>query len=163
MGEAHYALTYASSLFDAGKGVPFGAYVTMVIRHRLIQTEAAWRWGPPLEHIPFTDLAARSAPGPPAGFEPPCPRTRDACDEASLQELLDRVRRTLPPRWFRLLELHYAQGYTLREIGVRLGVSRERVRQLLAKALKRARAQLPRHATERQHPPAEAARNGPRS
>jgi RNA polymerase sigma factor (sigma-70 family) len=140
--EAHYALAYASSLFDPTRGVPFGAYVTMVIQHRLIQAEIAWRWGHYPGHVSFTDLTVRSDPVAPPGFDPACPHTRDACHEAGVQELLDCVRRTLPARWFMLLEMRYAQDYTLQEMSARLGVSRERVRQLLVKAVSRARTVL---------------------
>jgi RNA polymerase sigma factor (sigma-70 family) len=148
IGEAHYALVYASSLFDANKGVPFGAYVTMVIQHRLIQAEITWRCGDFPGQISFTDLRAHSSPDA-SGFEPPCPHTRDACHEAGLQELLDCVRRTLPARWFMLLEMHYALGYSLQEMSARLGLSRERVRQLLVKAVNRARAQFPQLSGDR--------------
>ena len=52
------------------------------------------------------------------------------------------MRRLLPPRWFQALQLHYAHGCSLEEVGQRLGVSRERVRQLLNKAVGRVRQEF---------------------
>src|SRR5438067_2093127 len=43
LGEARLALAYAASRFEEGRGVPFGAYATMVIRHRLAQAVDVWR------------------------------------------------------------------------------------------------------------------------
>jgi RNA polymerase sigma factor (sigma-70 family) len=142
-GEARLALAYAASLYQEARGVPYGAYVTLVVRHWLAQAVTRWRRGGRLDHVRFTDLAGHG-PGPKdSPFDPPCPRTREPGREAATREALDRVRRVLPPRWFGLLQLYFAQGCTLEEIGTRLGVSRERVRQLLGKALRRARRHCP--------------------
>jgi len=140
LGEAQFALVYAASLYDESKGVPFGAYVTMVIRHRLVQAVTFWRRGGRLDHVRFTDMPVHSTEENPRWFEPICPRTREAVEEATVRELLDLVRRAMPPRWFLVLELYFAHEYTLEEIGAQLNISRERVRQLLAKAIARARA-----------------------
>jgi|SRR5579871_3989801 len=139
-GEARFALTYAASLYDAGKEVPFGAYVTMVIRHRLVQAVTMWRRGGRLDFIRFTDLLAQNPEQSAQEFEPICPHSREAEEEAGIQELLDRVRQVMPARWFALLQLYFAREYTLEEISEQFDISRERVRQLLAKAIARARA-----------------------
>jgi DNA-directed RNA polymerase sigma subunit (sigma70/sigma32) len=44
-GEARLALAYAASLFDEGRGVPFGAYVTMVILPIDYCTKMVHLWG----------------------------------------------------------------------------------------------------------------------
>jgi RNA polymerase primary sigma factor len=134
-GEALYALVYAAGMFDDARGVPFGAYATMAISHRLIQAMNAWRRGGRQAYTRFTDLTATTQ----TEFDTPCPRTRESRDQAALREAMDRLRRLLPPRWFHALHLYYAQGHTLEEVGQRLGVTRERVRQLLTKAVDRAR------------------------
>lgn len=139
-GEAQLALAYAASLYDEGKGIPFGAYVTMVIRHRLVQAVTLWRRGGRLDHIRFTDLLAQNAEEDAQAFEPVCPHSREAEEEAAMRELVDRVRRMMPARWFLLLELHFVHEYTLNEIAEQFHISRERVRQLLAKAVARARS-----------------------
>lgn len=60
-----------------------------------------------------------------------------------LQSHLDEVLETLPPREVRILQLRYGlldgQAYTLEEVGRKMGVTRERVRQIEAQALTRLR------------------------
>jgi RNA polymerase primary sigma factor len=60
-----------------------------------------------------------------------------------LKEHLDLVLDGLPPREVRILQLRYGlldgQAYTLEEVGRKMGVTRERVRQIEAQALSRLR------------------------
>jgi len=60
-----------------------------------------------------------------------------------LSEEIERALRTLPPRDARVLRLYFGldggREHTLEEIGGMLGVTRERVRQLRDRALKRLR------------------------
>lgn len=60
-----------------------------------------------------------------------------------LREHLDTVLGSLPPREVRILQLRYGlldgQAYTLEEVGRKMGVTRERVRQIEAQALSRLR------------------------
>lgn len=60
-----------------------------------------------------------------------------------LRELLQEVLQDLPPREVRILQLRYGlpdgETYTLEEVGKKLGVTRERVRQIEAQALSRLR------------------------
>ena len=60
-----------------------------------------------------------------------------------LREQLRDVLHTLPPREVRILQLRYGlhdgQSYTLEEVGRKMGVTRERVRQIEAQALSRLR------------------------
>ena len=60
-----------------------------------------------------------------------------------LKEHLDQVLESLPPREVRILQLRYGlldgQAYTLEEVGRKMGVTRERVRQIEAQALTRLR------------------------
>lgn len=60
-----------------------------------------------------------------------------------LKEHLEEVLADLPPREVRILQLRYGlldgQAYTLEEVGRKMGVTRERVRQIEAQALTRLR------------------------
>jgi len=60
-----------------------------------------------------------------------------------LRQHLDGVLEGLPPREVRILQLRYGlldgQAYTLEEVGRKMGVTRERVRQIEAQALSRLR------------------------
>jgi len=60
-----------------------------------------------------------------------------------LKEHLELVMDSLPPREVRILQLRYGlldgQAYTLEEVGRKMGVTRERVRQIEAQALSRLR------------------------
>ncbi|MBN1665823.1 MAG: sigma-70 family RNA polymerase sigma factor [Anaerolineales bacterium] len=61
-----------------------------------------------------------------------------------LHEHLESILETLPPREARILQLRYGlldgQQLTLNEVGQKMGVTRERVRQIEAQALKRLRS-----------------------
>jgi RNA polymerase primary sigma factor len=60
-----------------------------------------------------------------------------------LKEHLEEVMQSLPPREVRILRLRYGvpdgESHTLQEVGQKVGVSRERVRQIEAQALRRLR------------------------
>ena len=60
-----------------------------------------------------------------------------------LKEHLESILKDLPPREVRILQLRYGlldgQAYTLEEVGRKMGVTRERVRQIEAQALTRLR------------------------
>jgi RNA polymerase primary sigma factor len=60
-----------------------------------------------------------------------------------LREQLNEILEQLPPREVRILQLRYGlldgQVYTLEEVGRKMGVTRERVRQIEAQALSRLR------------------------
>jgi RNA polymerase primary sigma factor len=62
---------------------------------------------------------------------------------AMLRELVEEILEDLPPREVRILQLRYGlvdgQTYTLEEVGNKMGVTRERVRQIEAQALRRLR------------------------
>jgi RNA polymerase primary sigma factor len=67
----------------------------------------------------------------------------EAVSESMLREAIREILQNLPPREVRILELRYGlvdgETYTLEEVGKKLGVTRERVRQIEAQALSRLR------------------------
>jgi RNA polymerase primary sigma factor len=76
------------------------------------------------------------------------PAPADIVTQNLLREDLRDVLNTLPPREVRILQLRYGlldgQSYTLEEVGRKMGVTRERVRQIEAQALSRLRQQTHR-------------------
>ena len=136
ISEALFGLTYAAGRYDEDRHVPFGAYANMVIRHRLIQTVIRWR---DRRFAPLPEWSESSGePWEAADYRP----TPDLCARAAASELCDRVRRALPPRWYKALRLYYSDGLTLEEVGLRLGISRQRVAQVIIKATELAREAL---------------------
>jgi RNA polymerase primary sigma factor len=71
------------------------------------------------------------------------PAPDDSATYSLLKEHLGKVLDGLPPREVRILQLRYGlldgQAYTLEEVGRKMGVTRERVRQIEAQALSRLR------------------------
>jgi RNA polymerase primary sigma factor len=67
------------------------------------------------------------------------PAPSEAATQNLLREQLEEVLSSLPPREVRILQLRYGlldgQSYTLEEVGKKMGVTRERVRQIEAQAL----------------------------
>ncbi len=67
----------------------------------------------------------------------------DAVNVSMLREQIGDILQELPPREVRILQLRYGlidgETYTLEEVGKKLGVTRERVRQIEAQALSRLR------------------------
>ncbi len=64
-------------------------------------------------------------------------------EDSVLGDFIEEVLNSLPPREVRILQLRYGlldgQAYTLEEVGRKMGVTRERVRQIEAQALSRLR------------------------
>jgi len=71
------------------------------------------------------------------------PAPTDTVTQNLLRQQLQDVLDTLPPREVRILQLRYGlldgESYTLEEVGRKMGVTRERVRQIEAQALSRLR------------------------
>jgi len=67
----------------------------------------------------------------------------DAVTSSMLREELQHILQDLPPREVRILQLRYGlvdgETYTLEEVGKKLGVTRERIRQIESQALSRLR------------------------
>ncbi|MBN1888252.1 MAG: RNA polymerase sigma factor [Thermoflexales bacterium] len=67
----------------------------------------------------------------------------EAVTHHMLHETIQEILNSLPPREVRILQLRYGlvdgESYTLEEVGKKLGVTRERVRQIEAQALSRLR------------------------
>ncbi len=71
------------------------------------------------------------------------PAPEEEVTSSMLREVLQEILQDLPPREVRILQMRYGlvdgETYTLEEVGKKLGVTRERVRQIEAQALSRLR------------------------
>ena len=77
------------------------------------------------------------------------PAPPEVATEHLLKQHMNEILDMLPPREARILQLRYGLGdgesYTLEEVGKKMGVTRERVRQIEAQALRRLRHPSLRH------------------
>ena len=139
IAEALYGLTYASGLFDEARGVPFGAYAAVVIRHRLVQAIRNWRRAQRMLPVSGRRAIGDETIWDVADHGP----TPDLSARASAREMCDRVRQVLPEQWYTVLHLFHAEGYSYTEIATAVGLSRQRISQVLKKAADRARQAFP--------------------
>jgi len=133
--EALCGLTYASGLFKEEYEVPFGAYAMRVMRQRLTQAVIRWRKakrvGLASRHLCDDDSEPKARPEP------------DVTEALEVHDMCEQVRRVIPARWYEVLYQYHGEGQTLEAISQQLGVTRQRVRQLLSNARDRARRQFP--------------------
>jgi RNA polymerase sigma factor (sigma-70 family) len=143
IGEAQLALMEAAGRYDPGRDVPVGAFVTLVVRRRLIHAVDRWnKWRRP-HPVCFTDVGVADGATYLPEIDPPCLRTPEPVRAAAAQELLERVRRVMPELLFRVLWLHVVQGCRKEEIAGQIGVTRQRVQQLIRNAIERAKRHFP--------------------
>jgi RNA polymerase sigma factor (sigma-70 family) len=138
IAEALYGLTYAAGLYQEERGLAFGAYARLVIRHRLTQCTMHWRRARRARSFPIVagtegpiEWEAEDCSGP------------DACADSAASEMCHRVRAVLSDRLYNVLCLRHAEGRTLTEIASRMGISRQRVRQLMMMARNQVRQCFP--------------------
>ena len=134
VSEALLGLAYAAAKFDPARNVPFKKYATMVICHRLRHLNTWWRRRQDRER-PMPTLAHSGE-----DWQPPGPEDPDADGQAlDRANVLERVRRILPPADAELVRLHCCEGVSLAEVARRRGVTRQRVSQRFARVAARLR------------------------
>lgn len=141
----------AAQLFDPGRGVPFSSYASQWIRGYVgcaCRESERWR-ARRTGHLVYGDQKGGNEPNAGSmwdvlGVSDPTNPAGDPDEFDRLDALKARVAdvlRFLTPRYRRILELRFGMdggpARTLEEVGVILGVTRERVRQLEAMALAR--------------------------
>jgi RNA polymerase sigma factor for flagellar operon FliA len=114
-----------------------------------IPLETYWQW----LSATATDFVAapREDDAPDAISQLRDPHAELGEDRAARRQMdgaIDEAIRSLPARTQRVLELHFSDGLTLREIGVAFGVSESRVCQIERDALRRVRERCAEHAPD---------------
>jgi RNA polymerase sigma factor (sigma-70 family) len=149
------AAVRAARDFDPSLGHAFGTYLGHAVRGAmtamLSRPNAARRGG---NHITVS-LEALSLDGTEGGpmslpdVEAPAPdaeaERRDEAAAAAYE--VERCLSILPRRWREVITMRHLEGLSRREAGTRLGVSKERVRQMELAAMSRMRERL-QHARE---------------
>jgi RNA polymerase sigma factor (sigma-70 family) len=126
-------------MFDETRRVPFAAYATLVIRHRLIHMIRTWRRAGRAGPYPARMAAGDDSPWEAADDNP----GPDPAAGLAAREMCDRMRRALPRQWYTFLRLRHAEGRTYQEIGRKFGVSRQFIRQIVHQAVERVRLSFP--------------------
>lgn len=145
VNEGNLGLIRAAERFDGERGVRFASYAVWWIRQSILQSIRRDDSAAGGVHVSLDGPAAAEGD---RNYAEVLPDRRSvspeaAVDQRALRELLDSSLTCLPPREERVLRLYYGlddgPGLTLGEIGERLGVTRERVRQIRDRALSRLR------------------------
>jgi RNA polymerase sigma factor (sigma-70 family) len=134
--DAQLGLVYAAIYFEPQRGAPFDSFAWVCIRNHVMASCQRRRRATFRNGIRFADMTPEGMPG----LEPSCPKAERSTDRMLDRDLLQLLRRYLPPRLWRVLELHFIEDLTLAEVGQRFGgLSRERVRQLVEKGIRHGR------------------------
>lgn len=137
--EGFLALLWCSHTFDPGLGVSFGAYARRrvhgamqdAVRRRM--TEDGWSRSGAREMPTWRTLDAGEAQ------EVASPPDQHDFDLETVRMVLVRI---LGQRDAEVVELRVLAGWTLQEVGLKIGVTRERVRQIEARAMVKLRWRL---------------------
>lgn len=129
-------LLRAVELFDPAQGVQFSTYATRAIDRKL------WRaLNEQLELPAYIKAQQRSTLGRRIPLSLLQDKGRNPAAKDKPREVGDNwvagLRKFLPERDHQVLMLRYKAGLTLEECGVRLGVTKERIRQLETRAIRR--------------------------
>jgi RNA polymerase primary sigma factor len=155
VNEGNLGLLRAAERFDETHGVRFVSYAIWWIRQGMVRAiardaELNGRNGASRRvslDQPLT--AASTAPLQEVVPDERCEAPEERVMQRALRDAVDSSLTDLPEREQLVLRLYYgldgAPPYTLEEVGQRLGVTRERVRQIKERALARLRAGARRH------------------
>jgi RNA polymerase sigma factor (sigma-70 family) len=130
----------AVELFDPNRGFQFSTYATYAIRNAI--TLGLKRNSEVPSHFSAEQVAERKIKRVSLtalhdkGYEP---STLDAEQAVHCPDWIQRLRKFLPDRDHQILVRRYSDGLTLEETAAHFGVTRERIRQLEARALRRLR------------------------
>lgn len=141
--EAVLAMTRAARDFEPGRGLSFLTLAGACIKHALFA--AAVRAAAALRHRePQLSALEEGGPdgGPMAAADPDAAEAGGEAAGGEARALAERALALVGGRYAEVLRLRHYEGLTLTEAGRRLGVSRERARQMEKAALATARRRL---------------------
>jgi|SRR5690554_1492723 len=125
--EGMIGLLEAKERFDDSRGVAFATYAAYRVKKKIIEALNRERRGS-MVAIPYNDEIFQQVPD--ADISPD---DRDSPEEGETLQIPEGI----PTLEREFLVLHFEKKLTLKEISTRLDMSRERVRQLKQKALRR--------------------------
>lgn len=128
--EAAIGLMRAAFSFDDGRGVPFASYACVAIGRR-VRRAALFATHPTLRAYPHDDETLSSWVD---------DRVEEPALAAHRAEIVDSVRHALsalPPRWQIALRMTFTDGLSASEVGRAMGVSKQRVLEILGEAKRR--------------------------
>lgn len=128
VSEALVGLTYAASLYTSERGIPFGNYAAMVIRHKL------YRFCKVYDRSQFARMPVDSN-----GEEIQFGKADTVEANLAAADLCQLLKGRLPSRWYAMLWMRTVDGCDYRAISAHFGISRQRAYQLIVKAMTRAK------------------------
>ena len=130
ISDGNLALVQAVDGFDFARGFRFSTYVTWAVRNRLWENERGHARRRCRQHALHEELVVPPTPGAAEHESEEAQARRRSVVRRWLERLGEREQRILASRY----GLDGAHGQTLKQIGEELGITKERVRQIVARA-----------------------------
>lgn len=132
LGEARLALCRAAIKFNPDHGASFSTYAHRSVIHAIWNFVDRWN---KVDLVVFSVLSKIDK----HSYQPTKPNQSTnpnrQFEKEELREQVGIVKRSLPPRWWAILEMRYLKQMLPKEIADELGLSRSRVQQLIDEAL----------------------------
>ena len=126
-------LMHAKQRFDPSRNVKFSTYASFWIRAYMQRDH--YFVDQSVDTVPFSNFSRKSEDG---EFEIAVDRRSRHTEDVSVQDEARRameIIRRADPRWADIVEMRFVRGMHLREIGEEVSLSKERVRQILERAV----------------------------
>lgn len=141
---AREALWEAALRFEPERGLSFGTYVTFWVRRNIqdLIRAASGAKKSQAQSPQYRGMVTLSLDADYAGngscLAPTIPAREEAEEAPDFPaDFWERVNKWLDPRSQEVIRLRFREGLTLQECGERIGITRERIRQLEARALRK--------------------------
>lgn len=138
-------LLHAVARYEARDGAKFSTFARKCITRALISLAIAKGRQTGKRCWLLTNILGRASEreDEASSFEPIDQREVPPAEQAELQDVCSRVASVLQPHVWRILWSYFAEGHTLQEIGQTIGLTNQRISQLLVEGIAQARAGLP--------------------